>query len=254
MLPVFAIAQRLLIELIRRKRSLIFWAVFPCILLLLNSYIIGSRAELSLASAVQFSAPPTLVCVALFFSCLGGTVSTIVSEREQQTLKRLLISPLTGWQYFLGIFIAHSCIGLAQTILLLILAFSLGATFKGSIFLGIIVILLSICSYVGLGFILGTKLAKRTEDVNAIISTFGIPLLILGGAFLPTFLFPKPLLKIAKFNPIYHINKAFSEVWAKGSGILEIQDHFLFILIFSLIMIIGGWLTYKQLLNRVYQD
>ena len=42
------------------------------------------------------AAPSTLVGAALFFSCLGGSVATVVAEREQQTLKRLFISSLSG--------------------------------------------------------------------------------------------------------------------------------------------------------------
>jgi len=168
--------------------------------------ILAERAKLSMDRAFENAAPSTLVGAALFFSCLGGSVATVVAEREQQTLKRLFISPLSGTSYFLGIFLAHSCIGFGQTLLVYTVAGFWGATFKGSIFLGLIIISLSIVAYVGLGFILGTQLARRTEDVNALVAAFGVPLLILGGVFLPTSLFPKTLLNIANFNPIYHMN------------------------------------------------
>lgn len=64
---------------------------------------------------------------------LGGSVATVVAEREQQTLKRLFISPLSGTSYFLGIFLAHSCIGMGQTILVYTVAAFWGAKFNGSI-------------------------------------------------------------------------------------------------------------------------
>ena len=145
---------------------------------------------------------------------MGGSVASVVAEREQQTLKRLFISPLSGTSYFLGIFLAHSCIGIGQALLIYTISAFWAANFNGSIVLGGVIILLSIASYVGLGFILGTQLARRTEDVNALVAAFGVPLLILGGAFLPTSLFPKNLLDIAKFNPIYHMNEALLKVSA----------------------------------------
>ena len=241
-----AVAQRILTELWRRKRSLIFWGVFPIAILLLNGYIYGGRAGIPTAKAMEFAAPSSLVGAALFFSCLGGSVATVVSEREQQTLKRLFISPLSGVSYFLGIFVAHCFIGIGQTILVYTVASFLGAKFDGSIILGLAIVFLSILAYVGVGFILGTQLAKRAEDVNAIVATFGVPLLILGGAFLPTSILPKNLLTIAKVNPIYHMNEALVGVWARGKEFAEIADRFWFLFIFALVTIALGWISYRS--------
>jgi ABC-2 type transport system permease protein len=243
-----AVAQRILTELWRRRRSLIFWCIFPISVLFLNGYILAERAKLSLAEAMEFAAPSTLVGAALFFSCLGGSVATVVSEREQKTLKRLFISPLSGTSYFLGIFFAHCFIGVGQAILVYAIATSMGAKFEGSIGLGLLIIFLSIIAYVGVGFILGTQLARRTEDVNALVATFGVPLLILGGAFLPTSLFPENLLEVAKFNPIYHMNESLVAVWANGDNLSAINSHFVFLCIFALVTIVLGWLSYRSML------
>lgn len=123
-----AVTRRILIELLRRRRSLIFWSIFPVSVLILNGYILAERAQLSMEQAFESAAPSTLVGAALFFSCLGGSVATVVSEREQQTLKRLFISPLSGTSYFLGIFLAHSCIGIAQALLVYAVAAFWGAS------------------------------------------------------------------------------------------------------------------------------
>jgi ABC-2 type transport system permease protein len=243
-----AVTRRILTELLRRRRSLIFWSIFPISVLILSGFILAERAELPMADAFAYSAPSTLVGAALFFSCLGGTVSTIVAEREQQTLKRLFLSPLSGTSYFLGIFLAHSCIGIGQTILIYTIASFWGATFRGSILLGLIIIFLSIAAYVGLGFILGTQLARRIEDVNALVAAFGVPLLILGGAFLPASLFPKTLVNIAQYNPIYHMNEALVTISSQGEDINKIMPHFVFLLAFALVMIVGGWVSYRRML------
>ncbi len=244
-----AVSERILWELWKRKRSLIFWSIFPLTILVLNSYIIAERAKISVSLAMKISAPPSLMGAALFFSCLGGTVAIIVGEREQKTLKRLLISPLTGIAYFLGIFLAQGAIALYQTILIYGLLFFLDKPIEGSFFLGLTIIILSIISYVGVGFILGTQLAKRTEDVNTIVATFGVPLLILGGTFFPSSLFPEKMKQLAHLNPIFHINEALIQVWGKGKFFSDIQFHFWFLLIFSLMMILLGWWCYERMLK-----
>lgn len=48
-----AVAQRILTELWRRRRSLIFWTIFPVAILLLNSSILAERANLSTAEAME---------------------------------------------------------------------------------------------------------------------------------------------------------------------------------------------------------
>ena len=247
---ITAVSERIITELLKRKRSLIFWFIFPVSILFINSYIIAERAKIDVTLAMKISAPSTLMGAALFFSCLGGTVATIVREREQKTLKRLFISPLRGISYFLGILFAHSVIGLGQAILIYAIVFFFGKPITGSLVLGLIVIFLSIISYVGVGFILGTQLAKRTEDVNAIVATIGVPLLIIGGSFFPSSLFPENLLRIAQFNPIFHMNEALIEVWGKGKDLSDIQGHFFFLLMFAIVMILSGWWCYETMVQR----
>jgi ABC-2 type transport system permease protein len=246
-----AVAQRILIELWRRRRSLICWCVFPVSILTIDGFILAEQAlpDLSTAEAFAQAAPITLVGAALFFSCLGGSIATVVAERERQTLKRLFLSPLSGLSYFLGIFLAHGCIGLGQAILVYAVSASWGAQFQGSVPLGIAIVGLSTISYVGVGFVLGTQFARRTEDVNSLVAAFGVPLLILGGAFIPASFFPEELLNIAQFNPIYHMSEALLGVWARGEGFAEIGEHFWFICIFTLVMVGGGWLSYQRMLR-----
>jgi ABC-2 type transport system permease protein len=75
--------------------------------------------------------------------------------------------------------------------------------------------------------------------------------LILGGAFLPTSLFPKNLLEIAKYNPIYHMNEALLGVWAGGKNLsdTDISSHFWFLFGFALVMVAAGWLSYRRMLQ-----
>ena len=248
-LGVVAVAQRILIELWRRKVSLICWAVFPVSILIVNSMILAERSHISIAQAFEQSVPPCLVGTALFFSCLGGSIATVVAEREQRTLRRLLISPLSGTSYFLGIFLAHSTLGIGQTILVYTIAALVGAEFKGSWLLGWIITFLSMIAYVGGGFCIGAKLARRTEDVNSLIATFGVPLLLLGGAFVPIEFFPKVLRQIANFNPIYHMIESLAGTSVQGEGIAGIATHFWFLVGFAGLMVGSGWLSYRQMLR-----
>jgi ABC-2 type transport system permease protein len=251
----WAVAQRFWIELWRRRGRLFFWAMFPVIVLIINGLIFAERSKtalpepLTLAQALERAAPATLVGAALFFSCLGGSVAAVVSEREQRTLRRLFLTPLSGVSYFLGIGLAQSAIALLQALLIVATSMMLGANFQGDRALAALVIVLSVVAYVGVGFILGTQLAKRTEDVNTLVAAFGVPLLILGGAFVPAFIFPKVLLDLAQYNPIYHMTEALTKIVAENAGFAEIRTHLWFLLAFAGAMIGAGWLAYRRMLQ-----
>jgi len=251
LVQVIAIAQRILLELWRQKRSLILWVMFPISLLVLNGLVLAEGAKISTSEAFKLAAPSTVVGAALFFSCLGGTVSTIVAERESKTLKRLLLSPLHGTAYFLGIYLAYVCIGVGQTLLVYAIASFWQVQFAGALWLGAVIVLASIGSYVGIGFLLGTKLARRTEDVNSLVAGIGVPLLILGGAFFPTSYLPDDLLLLAQLNPVYHMNSALVLVSADGKGLDDPDTllHLRFLLGFVTIAIASGGLAYRRMMN-----
>lgn len=246
-----AIARRILTELIRQKRTLILWVIFPVLMLLLNGFILAEGSKITTAEAFKIATPSTLVGAALFFSSFGGTISTIVTERESKTIKRLFISPLAGLSYFLGILLAYGWIGVGQTLLIYGVAAGFGVEFAGSIPLGVAIIFCSIGSYVGMGFGLGTQLAKRTEDVNSLVAGFGVPLLMLGGAFVPTSFLPKELLLVTQFNPIYHMNESLLAVsyGAKDLANYDLWLHFSFLIGFMMVSLVGGWLAYRHMLR-----
>ncbi|MGA1623638.1 MAG: ABC transporter permease [Synechocystis sp.] len=245
-----AVSQRILLELWHRKRSLVFWLVFPLVVMVLHALIFEDRSGLTFSEALQLAAPPSLVGAAFFFSGLGGTLAVIVAEREHRTLRRLLISPLSGSAYFCGIFLAQGAIAMAQTLAVGVAAWGWQAPIEGSLPLLALLLTLSLWSYVGGGLVLGTFLAHRTEDVNALVATFGVPLLILGGAFFPASIFPESLTAIAIYNPVYHMTEAVGGVWADGLSWGDIWPHGRFLLVFSAAMVFAGALAYRQLLQR----
>ena len=249
----WAVAQRILTELLRRRRSLAFWGFFPVSILLLIGMILTGRTDLTIPEAFEQAAVSALVGSGFFFSGVGGTVSTIVAEREQGTLKRLFLSPMSGLSYFLGIFLAYILVATAQVILVTGVAAYLGARYHGNVLLGLLLFGLTVAGYVGAGFILGTQLARRTDDVNALVAAVGLPFVIIGGTFLPTTLFPENLLEVAKYTPVYHMNEGLLGVAIQGYSWQEIGENLGYLAVFTGVMVVGGWLSYLQMVQRERQ-
>lgn len=243
-----AITRRILTELYRMRRSLIFWGVFPTLMLLLFGLIYSGGG--SAKESFDSTAPGILIGAAMFFSCLGGPVSLIVAERERRTLRRLLISPLKPSAYFIGIVLAFLTIALGQAIIVYSMAYVFGGRFHGSLFLGFLILILSVFSFVGGGFYFGARFAKRTEDVNGPVAAFGVPLLVLGGTFFPTTILPDYLLKLAYLDPIFHMNEALKGVSAFDLGVKDISVHLIFLTVFSIVSMILGARSYKAMLAQ----
>jgi ABC-2 type transport system permease protein len=63
-----AVAGRILTELLRRRRSLISWAIFPVLILALNGLIVAEKNNLAIGVAFENAAPATLIGAALFLA------------------------------------------------------------------------------------------------------------------------------------------------------------------------------------------
>ncbi len=245
---ILTISKRIIIELIRMRRSLIFWAIFPALMLLLFGLIYAKGGNTS--KSFDLTAPGILIGAALFFSCMGGPIAIIVAERERHTLRRLLLSPLKPSSYFLGIVVAYSVIALGQSLIVYGIAYIFGGRFQGSILLGLVIIGFSVFSFVGMGFFFGSRFARRTEDVNGPVAAFGVPLLVLGGTFFPVSILPSYLKVLAYVDPIFHMNQALKAVSGLGKSVEEIVVHLIFLFVFTGISLILGIRSYKILLIK----
>jgi ABC-2 type transport system permease protein len=161
----------------------------------------------------------------------------------------LFLSPLKPSSYFLGIVLAYVVIAFGQAIIVYGLAFLFGGRFHGSVPLGILIICLSVFSFVGLGFYFGARFTKRTEDVNGPVAAFGVPLLVLGGTFFPVSILPPYLMAIAYADPIFHMNQALKAVSAAGKGVEDILVHFIFLIFFTAFTLFLGIRSYKSMLQ-----
>jgi ABC-2 type transport system permease protein len=246
-----AITQRVLLEYWRQRRVLVFWGVFPALMLLLFGLIYRENA--ALRGGFDSTPAGILIGAALFFSCLGGTVALLVAEKERRTLRRLLLSPLHPAAYFVGVVGALSVVAMLQAALVFGLGWAIGAEYRGSLGLGALVVALSVIGYVGLGFVFGARFARRAEDINGPLTGFGVPLLVLGGTFFPLEVLPEVLRQVAWFNPILHMNEALKGVSGRGQGWAELFTHFQFLIAFAALALALGIASYRRLLAEEHR-
>lgn len=242
------VAGRVLLEFSRSRRVLGLWVLFPLAMLLLFGWVrVEPRG--GLGPAFEYTAPGILIGAALFFSCLGGPVSVIVGERERGTLVRLLASPLTGTQYFLGLAVAHVVIALGQAGLVYGVTYLAGGRFAGSLPWGLVVLLLATCAYVGVGFLIGARYASGAEEVNGTVAGVGVPLLVLGGTFFSPDALPPAVYAAAWLNPVFHMNQAFTGVARSDVGLSEAFPNVVILALFAVASVWLGSRAYARMLS-----
>jgi ABC-2 type transport system permease protein len=225
------------------------WGLFPTLMLVLFGWVYADGYG-GLDLSFTATAPGILLGAALFFSCLAGPVSILVGERERHTLRRLLLTPLSGGAYFLGIVYAHLLIAAGQAAVVYGITVSVGGGFIGSLPLGGLIVLLSVTVYVGVGFFLGARFAGSTEDINGPVAAIGVPLLVLGGTFFPTDLLPPFLYVLAQADPIFHMNTALKVVAGGEGGLREVAVNVGALVAFAAAAIVLGARSYHKMLRQ----
>lgn len=243
------VAGRILRELVRTRRTLWFWVLFPTLMLLLFGSVYASKFN-GMDQSFTRTAPGILIGAAMFFSCLAGPLTVIVGERERHTIRRLLISPLSGNAFFLGVLWAHVIIAFGQAAIILAITLSVGGGFHGSLLLGGIVVILSVAAYAGIGVALGAFFAKRTEDATGPVAAVGVPLLVLGGTFFSIDNLTPFLLRLAQFDPIFHMNKTMRAIWIDGAGLSELSHSLFLLALMAAISIAVGGISYRSMLRK----
>jgi ABC-2 type transport system permease protein len=112
-----------------------------------------------------------------------------------------------------------------------------------------LILLLSVFSYVGMGFFLGARFARRSEEVVVALSAIGVPLLVLGGTFFPLEIMPQGMQAAAQLNPMLHMNQAFKGVAAYGMGVDELSFELTFLVLFCGLSLALGIQSYRHLLD-----
>ena len=193
---------------------------------------------------------PGIMAMVVMTAVLTGLAASISREKEQGTLDGILISPINRLAIILGKALSQSIRGLIQGMIVLIIAIVFfGVTIHGSMLLVIILLLLGIFSFVGLG-ILVSSLASEQETATQLLFMFQFPMLFLSGTFFPILLMPVFMQKIAYFIPLTYAINALRKDMVLGAGFPEIHTELLVLALFGAITLFISVPIFKRVIAR----
>jgi ABC-2 type transport system permease protein len=162
-----------------------------------------------------------VVVMFLLFSVMYAAGS-ILQEQESGTLRRLLISPMTDWQFLLGRLGSTAIYGFLQ---IMVMYFYGWIVFKVDIFRDfpalIVMTAVTAASATALGLLLAS-LCRSMKQVESMSTLVVLSMSAIGGSMVPRFLMPKWMQNIGLISFNAWAIDGFYKIFWREMGILQI--------------------------------
>ncbi len=200
-------------------------------------------------SYFEFLAPGMMMMVVMF-SVMTGLPRAISHEKELGTFDGVLAASTSRFSIILGKTIAQSVRGVIQGVVVLLLALVLfGVTVNGSIVLAILLLLLGVFSFIGLGIAI-TSVAADEETAQTFMMVLQFPMMFLSGVFFPIQQMPWYMQYISKALPLTYATQAMRKVIVLGAGVGDILTEIVVLLIFGIVLLVLAIPLFKRAMTR----
>lgn len=195
---------------------------------------------------------PAWILFGIFFIIVPLGIN-IVKEKNLGTNIRIRTSPVSYATIASGKIITYLIICLIQfTVMLLIAKFlfpklGLIAFNPGmKIFPMIIIVLFASLAAIGLGILIGT-IMKTQEQSAPFGAIFTIILSAMGGIWVPVYMMPEVMQKIAVFSPMNWGITAFYDIILRNGSLLDVSKELFFLFLFFVItFVISLWINKRN--------
>lgn len=198
---------------------------------------------------------PAWALFAIFFIVVPLSIN-LVKEKSQGTSVRVRVSPTPYYIHILGKTFTYLIICVIQFLLMVAVGIWLFPYMDlpqfdvtGKMFNLIIVTLFAGLAAIGFGVLLGT-IADTQEQSAPFGATSVVVLAAVGGIWVPVFLMPEFMQKIAQFSPMNWGLNAYYDIILRNSGIGEVAKELIFLFLFYVAMVAIA-LFYERKQNSV---
>jgi ABC-2 type transport system permease protein len=193
---------------------------------------------------------PGIMAMVVMMSLMTGLPHAISYEKDMGTLDGMLAAPTSRWAIILGKVMAQTTRGLVQGFIILVLSVLLfGVVIYGSILLVVLLILLTVFSFVGLGILI-TSFADKEETATMVMMTLMFPMMFLSGVFFPVQMMPGFMQSIANFLPLTYAANAMRKVMVLGAGPDAIIGDVIVLVAFGAVLLTIAVPLFKRAMTR----
>jgi ABC-2 type transport system permease protein len=167
------------------------------------------------------------------FSLANGVAATLLGERNEGTLKRMLVAPVSRFEILAGKLAARGVLGLIQTAMLVTIGVQWLHLSVGQAPVGILVTALAtIFSACGLGLLMAT-FGKTMEQIQGMTTMFLLLLGFISGTLIPRVLLPEWMVKLSYITPHAWALNAYSDLIQKHNTLVSTLGNIGVVLLFG---------------------
>lgn len=180
----------------------------------------------------QFLAPG-FMALTVVMGTLSGLGSAIAREKEQGTMDGIMAAPISRNTIVGGKMLSQTVRGMIQGFLILGLSMLLfGVKVYGSPFLIVVVMLLGVASFAGIG-IIATSIAPEQETAMMMMMLLQFPMMFLSGILFPMDQLPNWLQLVGKMLPLYYATDALRKVMILSASFNQILMDVVVLVLYS---------------------
>jgi ABC-2 type transport system permease protein len=173
------------------------------------------------ANTFQFLAPGFIALTAVM-GVLSGLGAAISREKEQGTMDGLMVAPVSRYSIVVGKILAQTVRGLIQGFMILIISmFLFGVRVYGNPLLMMLVMLLGVASFSGIGIIV-TSMAAEQETAQMMMMMLQFPMMFLCGIVFPIEQLPIWLQAVGKLLPLYYAADALRKIMVLNASFSQV--------------------------------
>jgi ABC-type multidrug transport system permease subunit len=183
----------------------------------------GTSQERSMGQSLQQGlgqSVPGMGTMFVLMTIFGGMAALIV-ERQQWTLQRLAVMPVSRSTLLAGKILARFCLGLLQFVVVLIVGAVLGMNFGEDPLALLLLVIVYTLSVTALSFAVGSGL-KNPAQASGLGLLLALTLAPLGGAWWPMSISPRFLQIIGHVSPVAWAMDGFTALTYEGAHLVDI--------------------------------
>ncbi|OGO07156.1 MAG: ABC transporter permease [Chloroflexi bacterium RBG_13_57_8] len=209
------VARRVMLQVVRDRRTIALLVVVPLVIASIVGVSIPDRRML------DYTAPAMMATLILFFGFIITGIS-VLRERSQGTMERLMASPISRMDVVAGYLLGFLLFALLQTLIIFFyMVYVLDVSFRGDLWQILVFQVL-----IGIGAVcLGTFFsifARNEFQIMQFIPLIVLPQIFLCGVLWPVDQMPDYLQWIARFLPLNYGVEGIRALMLEGQGLLDI--------------------------------
>lgn len=189
---------------------------------------------------------PGVIALTVFMGSVATTGSAIAGEKEDGTLVRMLMTPISKRSVILGKTIYQLILQLGRAVILILAAYLLlGFNMNGSWLLISLVLVIFTLGGVGMGIVM----SSRVEDMESFFQLnmlVTMPSMFVTGVFFPLSSVPDWMRYIAYCLPLTYAIDAMRIIMIKGQGLNAISTDLIILTLFAIVTFAAGVRLFRR--------